>query len=483
MAKDPVEKLNFIKVESKKDTQHGHLSNHKLDQIQGIDDRNNSQISDFFSQVKLPNFMNKSSHTNENNEDLLSLTGSKDDFNPNSIGSIFSKERQEATGINRVFKKSIIFLGIQLVSFLSVILISLNFFSNFGLNLILLVTSVAITNIFFIIVADRSYVWLSLVSQFLLIIVANSFLGLAFNPITIVLALLVILFNYLAYSELEKIQLSSRLFSISHITGESTRILLTSSIILLSLGVFNSIIFEGIKDGKDQGSRPFLDRVVLSNKLVIDNIFIGRTRSLSVNKFLMGGNLYKETDGTRIVYDEASKSGTVTKQATFGYFLEENYEFNKVITTKEEADFRQLNCNDVGIEAKACGERVQIEINKKLQDWKDKRYSELNFTLDTPLTITNYRTVIKQFYLNRIADFESDKTDNNSFIDSSLLLIPLTNVIPAIFAVLILLLGFIFRFLLGWISLLVNLIIWKILVWTGFAQIDIETVEAEIVSI
>lgn len=486
MAKEPVEKLNFIKADSNKEYNHNletkHLGHQQLDHVKSFDQDNTSAGSDFFSSIKLPKLFNQKSSEN-NQDDLLALAGPKDNFNPNSISSIFSKDRQEATGINRVFKKSIIFLGVQLISFLALILVSLNFFTNFGLNILILVTSVAITNIFFIIVADRSYVWLSLISQFLLIIVAHSFLGLAFNPITIILSLLVILFNYLAYSELEKIQLSSRLFSISHITAESTRILLTSSIILLSLGIFNSIIFEGTNTGKNLGSRPFLDRVVFSNKLIADNVLIGTTRSVSVNKFLVGGNLYKESGTTRIVYDEASKTGTITKQATFGYFLQENYEFSKVLTSKEEADFRQLNCNDVGTESKTCTERVQAEINKKLEEWKNKNYADLNLSLDTALTTTNYRLVTKQFYLNKVADFESDKSDNSSFIDSSFLLIPLTSIIPAIFGILVLLFGFVFRFLLGWLAFAINFIIWKTLILIGFAQIDIETVEAEIVSI
>jgi len=486
MAKDPVEKLNYIKVDPSYNPQNNFHNNeleHKqLENVKSFDSENEKSGADFFSTIKLPNLFTAKQST-QADEDLLRLAGPKDNFNPNSISSIFSKDRNEASGINRVFKKSIIFLAIQLITFLGLILVSLNFFSNFALNILILVTSVAITNIFFIIVADRSYVWLSLLSQFLMIIVAHSFLGLAFNPITIVLTLLVILFNYLAYSELEKVQLSSRLFSISHITAESSRILLTSSIILLSLGIFNSIIYEGTNTGKNLGSRPFLDRVIFSNKFIADNVLIGTTRSLSVNRFLVSGGMYKEPGSNRIVYDEASKTGTVTKQATFGYFLEENYEFTKVLTTKEEADFRQLNCNDVGIESKTCGERVQVEINKKLDDWKNKKYSNLNFNLDTPLTTTNYRVATKQFYLNQVENFESDKSDNTSFIDSSLLLIPLTSIIPAIFAIMVLLLGFVFRFILGWLAFAVNFIIWKTLVWVGFAQIDIETVEAEIVSI
>lgn len=474
MAKELVEKFNFIKDKAfkKQDLANTRIAEHP-----------EKKQATFFSQLKMPDFLNKDLVNSSQQENLLALTDSQKDFNPNSIGSIFSKDRQEVAGINRVFRKSILFLFFQLITFLALILISLNFFNNFALNFIILVISVAITNTFFIIVADRSYVWLSLLSQFLLIVIANSFLGLAFNPVTLILSFLVILFNYLAYSELEKVQLSSRLFSISHITAESSRILLTSGIILLSLGIFNSIIFEGTNGGKNLGSRPFLDRVVFSNKFITDTVLIGKTKSTSLNKFLIGGNLYKESDSTRIVYDESLKSGTTTKQATFGYFLEENYEFSKVITTKEEADFRQLSCGDVGSESKACSDRIQIEINKKLEDWRIKNYSNLKLELNTPLTITNYRLVVKQFYLNKIADFESDKSDNNSFINSSLLLVPLTSIIPAILAITVLLLGFIFRFLLGWATFVVNSIMWKILVLIGFAQIDIETVEAEIVSI
>ena len=111
MAKEPVEKLNFIKGNSSKDNKNDletkHLDHKELSQVNSF--KQEEPTSDFFSQIKLPHFFNQKA-SDRKEENLIALASSKDNFNPNSISSIFSRDRQEATGINRVFKKSIRFI-------------------------------------------------------------------------------------------------------------------------------------------------------------------------------------------------------------------------------------------------------------------------------------------------------------------------------------------------------------------------------------
>jgi hypothetical protein len=416
---------------------------------------------------------------------FLPDSGSQEEskFNPNSLTSIFSGDKDKASGINRVFRKSVIFLGIQLVVFLAFIIFSINFFSSIFFALAFLIINVAVSNIFYIIVADRSYMWLSLLGQAFSIILVNSFLGLGFNLPTLIVTLFVVLLNFLAYSELEKVQLSSRLFSISHITGESTRILLTASIFLTALNLFNGIIYEGNKTGQKLGTQPFLSRVLFTNKLIMDNILIGQTESLSVNNRVMKGSFYiSSADNNSILIDGSSVSVATTRQATFSNFLEENYKFSSVLSDADQTLIETQKCTTPA-NSPECNLVLSQEKISLLEQWRLESYSNLPYTLETPLNIGNFRLITEQYYLNIVSGFESEKPDSTVPIDTSLLFLPPTTIIPAFIAFLLMIGLFFTRFLLNWIVQITSWIIWKILAFSGFVQIEVETVEAEIVSI
>lgn len=497
--KKSVSKLNFIKLNNQDEESEnvdfdlteneadvGHVQGKKFAQ-EHHNHRDKKNDKGIFDSISLPNIFKKNTHESEHldnegdNGEILALETSQP--NPNSISSIFRKDRNEVTGVNRVFKKSISLLSVFLFSFLALVVISLNWFStSIFISLGLFVLFVAISNIFYIIVADRSYVWLSLLGEFLLIIIASSFTGQGFTAITLLSGLLIILFTYLAYTELEKVQLSSRLFSISQITQESTRILMTSATIVIALGVFNGIVSEGVVNGKNEGSGPFINRVVLKNKFIMENAVIGKNKTLSINRYLMDGKFYRESGGDKIFYDVSSKTGTTSKQATFATFLENNYKNPTLISEKESEDFKATNCSG-DINSPACDQLLQDEKNKRLQEWKDEAYSNIPLSLDTKLDKTNFSLISQQFYLNRINDFENAKGGENNLIPESLLIVPLKTLIPAIVAIGLFVTLYLFRFIFAWFILFTTWIIWKILNIFGFVQIDVETVEAEIVSI
>jgi hypothetical protein len=416
----------------------------------------------------------------------------------NSIGSIFSKDHEEVNGLRRVFKKSIVFLSLHIIFFLGLTLAGLNFFNiNILFSLLALISYVAITNIFFIVVADRSYVFIGLLIEFILLILVNTIFGLAglgFHPITLAFTAIILLFTYLAYAELEKIQLSSRLFSISHITSESTRILLTIALLITSLGIFNSI--------KAEGSGDFVERVIfnssfLGENFLMDTFILDASSRLTLNGYLMDGGFapgsttelpsstFSLADGAPIIYFDSTT--LTSRNATFRDFLIENYDNETLISEKDE---RQIRTNCPGsFDSQECDEAVVLRENEILEGFRADAYTNLearglNLEFDSELNVQQFRELTKQHYQNRISDLESvEENQENSIIPTELLIVPIDSIIPAFVAVGVYIVLFLLKFLFSWASFILASITWSLLKLAGVVQIDIETVESEIVTI
>jgi hypothetical protein len=386
-------------------------------------------------------------------------------FNPNSFSSIFNKDHQEISGIKRVFKKSIALLVLNLASFGLLSLISVNFFTtNWLISLITAVVYITTTNIFFIIVADRSYVWLAIASKIVLLILVNSFLGMGFDIITIFFSVIVAILIFSAYSELEKIQLSSRLFSISHITAETTRILGTVVILLLSLGVFNSIV--------SQTADVFFSRTLLANDVIVDRALVGKG-----NPFGLSGN--------RLLVKGESLFGAGNTKYTLRDFLERNYKGGQVVVSETEQTDIIIECQNKAVTsaaaASSCGNAVAEERDKRLLAWQQEALPKINYGLDEVLDKTKFQEVTRQIYVYFI------KSISNT--NSSVAALPIPRIIPAnyifpgIVAITLYLTLFIFKFALSWMVGMLTWLVWSLLRALGFSKIEVETVEAEIVSI
>lgn len=435
-------------------------------------EQSNKNFSGLYENIK------KSSVSLMAREDLKDSKGS-----PNSLMVLFDKEREDSSGVDRVFKKSLFLLITFLISFLWLVIVSLNLFSfSILVSFLSIVTFVAISNLFYVLVADRSYVLLSILGQAVIIILTSSFLGLGFSAVTLVVTFLISLFTFIAYTELEKAQLSSRLFSISQITLESSRVLFTAVILLLSLGAFNSIIHEGWVGDKNYGSTKFVDRIFLQNTSLMNKYIVGDNKTLSVNRYLMSGKLYQDVATEKIVYEVAGKTGSTIKQATLATFLEFNYKNPDVLSEKDLDEITSGQCNGKA-DSEDCKKIISSEKNNRLEEFRKSSYPGLKLELDTPLTLTNFSEVSRQYYLNRISDFENPKIADDSIIPQNLVLIPLNQLIPAVVAIAIFIVLFIFKFVLGWFTLMLSWVFWKILVLAGFVHVEVETVEAEIVSI
>ncbi|MEM1312860.1 MAG: hypothetical protein AAGF07_05365 [Patescibacteria group bacterium] len=282
------------------------------------------------------------------------------------------------------------------------------------------------------------------------------------------------MFTYYAYSELEKVQLSSRLFSISHITTESIRILITVVILVLSLGVFNKSL--------SQGSADYISEAFLDKPVILDNLVLGRYKNFSLNRYLMKGRFYLDSGKLRSDLVRPANKTTFV----FSEFLTLNYRSSEIVLSEERQEQILADCDTTAVEN--CASLVDAEKQSNLDAWRKEAYGNLPFTLDTELTPTRFKAVTKQFYINEIEKFNSDSSNQSgSDITETLsryLIVPRTYIVPAFLAlILFILLTFIVKPILQLVSFWFTFLVWKILVWFGFAKINIERVEAEIVSI
>jgi hypothetical protein len=310
-----------------------------------------------------------------------------------------------------------------------------------------------ITNIFFIIVADRSYVWLSISGQIILLLLVHSFLGEGFNPITLFSSILLAVLIFSAYSELEKIQLGSRLFFISHITGETTRIMSTAVAIVMALGLFSSMV--------SQTPSEFARKYFLDNAFIRESIIIGNNPRLSLNSLFLKSNQ---------IFGEGNQT------ATFRNFLISNYRNNQIVLTETEESDILIGCETSDSSANTnCQEIVNAEIDKRLQDWRREAYPRINYSLDTIIRKEEFDQIITEHYIYLINDISN--------ADESIIPIPNNYIVPGVFALGLFVFLILIKVVINWLVYLSTWILWKVLRWVGFAKIEIEAVEAEIVSI
>ena len=408
------------------------------------------------NRLNLPKFLEQNkiiqSVTNSIDEEIKMLPFSNSQ-NPNSFSSIFSRDHEEITGIRRVFRKSVIFLALHLLSLLTLVWCGLNLLTlNPIITLLSFVTFVAVTNLFYIIVADRSYVSLSLAGLGIGLLLIYSFLGQAFNPVSLIGVSIILLLAYIAYSEIEKIQLGSRLFTISNIVGSSTRILTGAATLILSLGLFNQMLSEG--------SSKFLNRTILSNPIVLEKLIIGEGFPVSLNRLAMNGaSLYSTLE-------------TNTTKATFKDFLTTNYTRGEDVVSKSEEPEIIIACENAKGSGK-CGNAIADERNVRLEKYRASNYTQLPYTLETVLNKENFREISKQYYLNIITEF--DKGSN--------IIIPRAFLLPGIFATILYLALSLLSPLFALLVQTITWIGWQIMKTSGFAKIEVETVESEVVSI
>ncbi len=458
----------------------------RVQKSEATDTKKNSQ------QNQEENVKNSFNKKNIRNNDFTPEKISKSKSNKNflkdtavsTFNNIFEKDGDASSGSNRILQKSLTFLFLNLISFGLLSYIANFLFGltgNLAIDLLIGIAASAwymtVTNIFFIIVADKSYVWISAITQGILILCSSLVLGGGFSVLSGIICIVCILFYYLAYSELEKIQLSSRLFNYSTIITESSRLLGLISVLILCLGVYNQIVGLGTIKGEFQGPKNFISQNFLNKNQTLDSAFIGASSSskgYGLNNLFMAKSLTFKNN----------KLMNASKDATFKDFLTDNFRPGQVLLDISKQTEITNNCTNKGIQD--CDSEITSFKDQRLLEWKNEAYSPLtNFNLNTPMNLENYRAVTRQYYVNQINSWSND----NSKETNSKITIPIISsispryILPAIIVFLIYILYSIVRPITSFVSYITGWILWQILKLSGFARIEIETVESEVVNI
>jgi hypothetical protein len=114
---------------------------------------------------------------------------------------------------------------------------------------------------------------------------------------------------------------------------------------------------------------------------------------------------------------------------------------------------------------------------EKTEKFREERYPTIPLLLKDPLTQDNLRKVLEQTYVNMVNDFTGSSGKNN------LVIIDRAAILPTIIALILFAILWLLKPLFNFISFIVAGLVWAILKWTGFTKIEVETVEAEVVSI
>ena len=349
------------------------------------------------------------------------------------------------SNISRINKKVTIFFSLQILLFALLCLSSIFFFQlNIFFFLISLVLYVAITNIFFIIVIKRVYLGFLVLAQFLVFILFNSLIGQAFNFVTIFASILATLLVLFAYFELEKIQLGTRVFSISLVCNESNRVLTNLVVLIVSVCIFNSVSYTG--------NTHFFENHIYTNRIIRNNLILGKGNLPSLNNLFL--SRYVDYDGTR--------------KDTFYDFLVQYHQPGPILTKSESDNLTLIE--------------QQTKKEQKAEDYRQRDFKDLPYTLDTVMTEGIFENITKKYYANQIKKLSSKQKDSSLIFDN-LIFLNQENIFPATIAIFIYVVGFICRSFINFITLLLTMLFWRLLKMFGFVQIEVEAVEAEVASI
>jgi hypothetical protein len=373
----------------------------------------------------------------------------------NSFASIFNKDQDQISSIKRVFRKSILFMLLGLFSFGLTSLFSNAFlWNNWALVLCTAFVYVSLTNIFFIIVAHRTYIWLFLFGTLIITLITQGF-----QNHTLVIALAITLLTYLAYLDLEKIQLGSRIFSVPYIVGESTKLLSTIVVIIISLSVANQVLLKGLDN--------FVSDNFLANTRIMDNL----VRPITFN-FVLSGPLKEQQRNQQF---QTIKAIVCSEQS----LICTGADFNKrTVLTADKYRELELGCVQKNTPVEQCNAQKEIAENEVLDKFKIEIFPNANVNLNTRVTDDNYRTIFRSYYQAKIKSLSNP--ENLKFLPES---INRQTVYPTVLGVVLFLLLSILKFAFVWLSHIVTWVFWKVLLVFGFARIDVEMVEAEIVGI
>jgi hypothetical protein len=230
------------------------------------------------------------------------------------------------------------------------------------------------------------------------------------------------------------------------------------------------------------GSGNFLRREVFQNEFLVQNLIIGDTFPGLNRIFLKGTTRFDNVD--QLVQRGVWKPVDPESNVRLFNFIVLNYDSfssEPIISPEEEADLKFLP------ESQADKKRQEI-YRARAEEVNQTVFANLGYTLDDVLTSDKFKNVVRETYVYRVNRFE--KASNsllNSLSESigniSLNILPRQYIFPGIFALLVLFVSFALNYVLKFVIKITNAIAWFFLIKTDFARIDVEQVEAEIVTI
>ncbi len=391
--------------------------------------------------------------------------------NLNSFSSIFNQDSAKIAGVKRVFKKSVSMMVISFVLFSVLAFLSLSLFSINPVWVILLqIFFVTFANIFYIVVADRSYIWISLGLQALIFLTAHSFIGQGFTIPTFISIVIIILLIYFGYTDVEKTQLSSRLFSINQITSDSVRMLSVAVSVILAIGTFNSIL--------SSGNEGFLRDTIFENQFIVDHVIIGENLP-GLNWLLLNGT--RSFQGADDIIQAAGiPEEDPDSNLNLLSFIRSNYSLRNGEPIITEAEISNLRL-DPSVDSEE--EEAKL-IRERAEEFRQEVYPRLPYNLDTILDSEKFKRVVEETYVYMVNDFDEGNNDNLPFLGNvELPLLPRGLILPGSLAMFVFITSMLLNYILRLFINLTTSIIWFILRKFDFARIDVENVEAEVVTI
>ena len=403
----------------------------------------------------------------------------------NSFDNIFNQKLEVKT--NSDFKSWSIF-GLQILAYLSLLIagqkLTTSMFSLESLLLFFLPTAfyTATSIILFIILSDKKILWLSLVLQTAIAILYAMFLGQGSSFVVIFGTLFNLFFGYVGYLDLEKHQVSSRIFTLGAMARDTNKTLTIISIITLTMILYSSI--AGL------GSKTFTQTYLLNSTSKVEEVIV----KTGINKIMNSTGLGPNPFDNYIYLDEKVLELNEKRDKIpliFRSFLKSSYLYEK---TKESLkSFAGAEClAKVSFSPIDC--KYKLDINDEvLLEYRNQKFPTFAVELASELTKSDTLLLNRDYYADLLASFEkadikSTKALGTNNIATDILdrIVTITKqlqsaFLPAIIALIAFAIFYIIKQLAIWLNFIVLYIAWNLLVYFKFVKIQTEICEAEII--
>jgi hypothetical protein len=418
---------------------------------------------------------------------LLETKSEKVNLKTNSFESSFDKilNQKLEPKTNSDFKSWSIF-GLQILAYLSLLIAGQKLVSLGGDFLLLFFIPTAFYTVtsllLFIVLSDKKILWLSLVLQMIIAILYSVFLGQGSSFVVIFGSLFNLFFGYVGYLDLEKHQLSSRIFTLGGIARDTNKTLTIISIITLTIILYSSI--AGL------GSKVFIQNYLLNSNSKVEELVV----KTGINKLLNSSGLGPNPFDNYSYLDQKVIEQNDKKEKIpllFRSFLKSSYLYQKSKESLKSLEGSECLAK-ISLNPIDC--KYKLAINDEiLLEYRNFKYPSYSIELASELTKNDILALNRDYIADLLANFETVEikpargTENaiTDVLNKIAVLVKQmqSSFLPAIISVLVFILFYIIKQIAIWINFLLLYIVWNILLYFKFVKIQTETCEAEIISL